>query len=182
MKTPRSAFTLIELLVVIAILGILMSLLFPAVNSAMDAAKKTQAQNTVTQIALAVRNYETEYGKPLGNGPDEVKGSLVEVLTGSTNATYNNNKNPRGIVFLEVNAWKKNRGGTNAGKYYLDPFGDDNSKNVYKITFAPDYGNTIPANALPSFGNSSALMAKVAVWMQTNARFNGNNKKPAMSW
>jgi prepilin-type N-terminal cleavage/methylation domain-containing protein len=47
----RHAFTLIELLVVIAILGILMALLFPAVDGALEGARRAQASNDVTQIA-----------------------------------------------------------------------------------------------------------------------------------
>ena len=62
LKSPRG-FTVIELLVVIAIMAILMSLLFPAVQSALDAAKKAQAKNDVTQIATAMVAFDTEYGR-----------------------------------------------------------------------------------------------------------------------
>ena len=62
LKSPRG-FTVIELLVVIAIMAILMTLLFPAVQSALDAAKKAQAKNDVTQIATAMVAFDTEYGR-----------------------------------------------------------------------------------------------------------------------
>ncbi|MEZ6117361.1 MAG: DUF1559 domain-containing protein [Pirellulaceae bacterium] len=73
-------FTLVELLVVIAIIAILVLLLLPAINSAREAARRASCMNQMSELVLAMHEYEASFG----HFPSGVRANSGPVLNQET--------------------------------------------------------------------------------------------------
>ena len=71
----RAAFTLVELLVVVTIIGILVTLLMPAVQAAREASRRARCQNNLRQLGLALLNFEQVNSQlPIGSRAQMIPG------------------------------------------------------------------------------------------------------------
>jgi len=136
-----SAFTIIEILVVVSIIGLLVGMALPAIQGAMNTAKKGKAKAEMQSIITALKAYQNEYGRmpdpaKLGGAGDGYFGEnatprLFLMLSGSTADT--SGENPRQIVFLELPA-------TSTNGSFPDPF---KQKKNYLVKIDTDGDNIV---------------------------------------
>jgi prepilin-type N-terminal cleavage/methylation domain-containing protein len=139
----RSGFTLIEMLVVIAIIAILAGLLFPAINRALETAKRNQAAADVRSIAGAITMFYNDYGYlPIElsrQGDNDISAEseaevqrIIQVLTAvDRGANEAHAINPRRKVYLSMPKFSEE--GT-----FNDPWG-----NFYRIRMDTNFDNIV---------------------------------------
>ncbi len=168
------AFTLVELLVVISILAVLMSLLFSAVSSVNNSARRVQAKNDSVQIVTAVNAYYTDYGHypiaPAKEGSEVSftidNSDLFYILRAiASGANMNDALNSRRVSYISIPEAKDKthpHGGIANGVWY-DPWGPQGSdkpeSGIYHIRIDGGYVGTV-SDPYPGSDDDDSVKSK----------------------
>ena len=151
MKTSScKRFTLIELLVVIAIIVILAGLLFPALGTVRNNARKSKAHSECLSLKAAILMYETEFSQ----WPVKVSGTADRTLSESEyidmckflTCADKNRKNAKNMVFYEAGV------GYNPDNGILDPWG-----NPYRVYLDVNFDGRIDNSATNNVDNENVI-------------------------
>jgi prepilin-type N-terminal cleavage/methylation domain-containing protein len=163
-------FTLVELLVVIAIIAMLVTLLLPAVQSAREAARRTQCLNHLRQMGLGVLNYESARGvfppgcvldAPCCNNLKTYTGWTIEILPFMENTALNDLYDPR----ISVGSPEAQRFRETEIPEYVCP--SDQPPQLLQPQSGPEAG----------WGNDRSR-----VWMMSSYRGNAGRSNGATTW
>jgi prepilin-type N-terminal cleavage/methylation domain-containing protein/prepilin-type processing-associated H-X9-DG protein len=171
----RRGFTLIELLVVIAIIGVLVSLLLPAVQSAREAARRSSCVNNLKQLALAVHNYASTNGDTL---PPHFIDETWGTSDGNNKWPFNPSQSAhaRILPFLEQNAvynainWDVGARWQGPSANPPDPSNDCGFAGIVNMTAATNHVKVFLCPSDPGIG-----VDHVAGWPGRQQKFAPNN-------
>ena len=182
-NSSEKRFTLIELLVVIAIIGILAGLVFPALGTVRNNAKRSKASSECQGLKAAIVMYESEFSRwpvsdsEMNNSSDK----LVQDYAGMCRALAGDNS--KKMVFFEAGM------GYKEGEGFLDPWG-----RPYQVALDFDYDGILKESSIPAIKEynkfkgrtgTNNLRTNVAVYslgIPTNEPASIVGKKLVTSW